>query len=97
MKSYKLSSISVVSLILSVISLALVIAIGAIVQKIELTISLLSLPILLGFTSTVIAILNLVRKGDKKTLSIVVIIISIILALSSAFLMSILRGLWKFT
>jgi uncharacterized membrane protein len=97
MKSYKLSSISLMSLILSVLSLALVIAIGYIFKKIELTINLLSLPILLGFTSTITAVLNLVRKGNKKTLSIVVMIISIIIALSSAFLMSLLRGLWMFT
>ncbi|MFL0248099.1 hypothetical protein [Candidatus Clostridium stratigraminis] len=97
MKNYKLPKISLVSFILSVISFALVIAIGNIYKKPELTIDLLILPVLFGLASMILSIVNLAKKGEKKKMSIVLIIISIIIVLAALFLLSLLRGLLMLT
>lgn len=97
MKNYKLPKISLVSFILSVISFALVIAIGNIFKKLELTIDLLILPVLFGLASMILSIVNLANKGEKKKMSIVLITISIIIVLAALFLLSLLRGLMMLT
>jgi hypothetical protein len=97
MKKQKLSSISLSFLGFSIVTFGIVVGMGAVIKKLELTIGLLALPILLGIISDITAINSLVKKDGSKLHAILAIVISTLLTLFMILFMSMLRGLWKFT
>lgn len=97
MKKYKLSNIPLILLGASIIAFGIVIGVGAIIKKLEITIILLMLPILLGIAADITSIINLVKKNKNKTMAILIFIFGTILTGFMILFMLMLRGLWKFT
>jgi hypothetical protein len=97
MKKQKLSSVALAILAFSIVTFGIVIGLGALIKKLELTIGLLALPILLGIISDITAVTSLIKKDGSKLHAILVIIISTLLTIFMLLFMSMLRGLWKFT
>ncbi len=97
MKKQKLSNISLSFLGFSIVTFGIIVAQGALIKKLELTIGLLALPILLGIISDITAINSLVKKDGTKLHAILAIIISTLLTAFMILLMLTLRGLWKLT
>lgn len=97
MKKHKLSSIALEFLAFSIIAFGFVVGLGALIKKLELTIVLLVLPIILGIISNIIAINSLVKKDGKKLHAILAIAFSSLLTVFVLLFMLMLRGLWKLT
>lgn len=97
MKKFKLSNIDLILLGSSIIVFGVVVGLGAIIKKIELTIILLSLPILLGIASDITAVMSLVKKDRNKLQSILLIVFITFITAFMILFMLMLRGLWKFT
>ena len=97
MKKQKLSNISLAFLAFSIVTFGIVVGLGALIKKLELTIGLLALPILLGLISDITAINCLVKKDGSKLHAILAIVISTLLTLFMILLMLMLRGLLKLT
>jgi hypothetical protein len=97
MKKQTLSNISLTFLAFSIVTFGIVVGLGALIKKLELTIGLLGLPILLGIISDITAIASLVKKDGSKLHALLTIIFSTLLTIFILLFMSMLRGLWKFT
>lgn len=97
MKKLRLPSISLTLLGTSVVAFGIIIGLGALIKKIELTIWLLVLPILLSAASDIISVVSLARKEGRKTQLIFTMIISSLLTIFMLLFTLMLRGLWKFT
>jgi hypothetical protein len=97
MKKHTLSNISLAFLAFSVVALGIVVALGALIQRIEITIVLLALPILLGIISDITAANSLIKRDGKRLHAVLAIIFSTLLTIFMILFMLMLRGLWKFT
>jgi hypothetical protein len=97
MKKRKLSNISLSFLGFSIVTFGIVVGQGALIKKLELTIGLLTLPILLGIISDITAINSLVKQDGSRLHAILAIVISTLLTLFMILFMLMLRGLLKLT
>lgn len=97
MKKQKFSNISLAFLAFSIVTFGIVVGLGALIKKLELTIGLLALPILLGIISDITAINSLVKKDGSRFHAILAIVISTLLTLFMILFMLMLRGLLKLT
>jgi hypothetical protein len=97
MKNQKLSSVALAILAFSIVTFGIVIGLGTLIKKLELTIGLLALPILLGIISDITAINSLVKKDGSTLHAILAIAISTLLTSLMILFILMLRGLLKLT
>jgi uncharacterized membrane protein YozB (DUF420 family) len=88
---------SIIFCMLSILAFIGVLIIGSTIKRIEVTVTLLVVPIVFALISLVISIVNIAKREEQKTRDIVLIIIDIILIVTVTFLLLILRGLSVFT
>lgn len=97
MQKKKTPDTALMLLVFSLVVLAIVVAVGALIKKIEITIGLLTLPILLGAASAVLSIRSLTQNDSSRTKSVVLLIVSTVVTVLITLFMLMLRGLEKLT